>query len=478
MDLQKNNFKRKILNLALLSILTSASSQVLSGPVFNTSAPLGGEKTPVFNTPIPLNGASTWKPSEGDQFKYENVYSGVDAIITIEDVPAGEEIYSFDIDTTGEINNFQPQIDHHGKSVLFSIAFVQAGTSTPAEDAAYCMTSMDMDNYEFIGYDDLADFTHIDNSVSKLEAYTDAGTGYSAGYIPIEPFNLSGVGLEKTATASVRYASTHKIMFRLGSRNWPASFQKPWWGNNNMVRSMHAISFSGCDEIEVPPIPQGSCRSDLSWKNEGAARFIHWGVHHKMVHEDDHQIFDSSILPDSLTNPPTEGTEVTINLGSWEERTPNVAEGWQPGEQINVIFVDTNDNVIWRSAFTDDLPDLSSNAYATSSINQTVTITQPIDKIYIAHKSHSKYNQALGWIGSVYPDYLCVETNDVAIPDLVPDPPPLDFGTEGRFNIRELNTHKVIQQQEPHVYQKKVSRKSMKSMNSEAITPPPKKDKK
>ena len=205
------------------------------------------------------------------------------------------------------------------------------------------------------------------------------------------------------------------------------------------------------------PVP---VTTQLFWANEAPNQFFHEGVEDKMIHGDHHLIFDSSSLPIALTNPSATGAEVTVNLGAWEERTPNVAEGWQSGEQINVIFVDADDNVIWRSAFTDDLPDLSSNAYATSSINQTVTITQPIDKIYIAHKSHSKYNQDLGWIGSVYPDFLCMYvtgTPDTPEPPIIPDPPPvipdpppppaLDFGNEGRFNIRELNTHKVVVEQ-------------------------------
>ena len=430
--MQKNGLKRKALSLALLTILGTASNSVFSA----------NEKIPVFNRPQALNG---WRPEQGSQYLYKNVYANTDAIITVEHVPNGEKIKVFDMDNTGELRNFQPRIDHHGGSVLFSIAFFKAGTKTPAEKAEYCMTSIDMDNYEFVGFEDSADLSYIDSNTTKLQAYAGAGAGYTDGYIPKKPFNLAGVGLEKTATASVRYISTNKIMFRLGSKNWPGSFKKPWWGNNNMVRSMHAITFSACDILSVPKPKQpaassASCAGDLSWKNKGAAKFIHWGVEHKMIHEDDHKIFDSSSLPASLTNPPAAGTEVTVNLGSWEDRTPNRHDGWQPGEQINVVFLDAADNIIWRSGFTDDLPDISPSSHVSASITESVTITQAVDKVYIAHKSHSKYNQKLDWIGSVYPDYLCLDINDAPPP---PPPPALDFGSEGRFNLRELNTHKV-----------------------------------
>ena len=62
-----------------------------------------------------------------------------------------------------------------------------------------------------------------------------------------------------------------------------------------------------------------------------------------------------------------------------------------------------------------------------------------------------KGNLFPGWDGDQAADLeglanAFLNTNCTEPPPIAAAPPPLDFGTEGRFNIRELNTHKVVEQ--------------------------------
>lgn len=189
---------------------------------------------------------------------------------------------------------------------------------------------------------------------------------------------------------------------------------------------------SGCNIVPV------SCQ--LLWKNEAPEQFIHWGVEHKMVPGDDHIVFTSADLPDTLTNPPAGGTTVNVDFGTWEERTPFVNDSYQPGEQINVIFLDASDTVIWRSSFSDDVLDTAPTDKVFSVVDENVVITTAVATILVAHKSHATYNTDLGWTGSVYPNHVCLNIQAIDPPEPPPPSlPPVDFGSKGRFNVRDIN---------------------------------------
>lgn len=234
------HLKNKPIAISLLSLLSITSSNTYAGALTK----------PIFDNPIALTGANRWSAGQGDKFLYSNVYVGTDAIITVEHVPSGESIIDFDLTSSGDRNNFQPQIDHAGKSVLFSIAFVNSGTNTGAVNASFCFTSIDIDNYEFIGFADAADSYYIDPAVSILSSYAGTGAGYTNGYMAYHA-NLAGVAIENTSTASAYYASTNKVYFRLGSEYWPSSYN-----GGDYIKSMHSVTFSACEELGVPLIAQ------------------------------------------------------------------------------------------------------------------------------------------------------------------------------------------------------------------------------
>ncbi len=97
--------------------------------------------TPLFGAaqgPNNYLGSDVANPEVGDSFLYNDVYSGVDAIVTIvfsNDV----EISTLDATNTGVNSFFQPQIDHANATSYteFKIDFVVANSTTPALLADY-----------------------------------------------------------------------------------------------------------------------------------------------------------------------------------------------------------------------------------------------------------------------------------------------------------------------------------------------------
>ena len=171
-------------------------------------------------------GSDINNPSVGDSFLYTNVYSGVDAIITIVS-STDTAIVDLDITTTGLDENFQPQINHidNNSFTEFRIDFVISGTSTPAPVNNFVVTTIDNDVNEFVVYaDGHTSNLYIDSPTEEL-IYTGAAIsiGFSEGYIsngnviggiPVDApeFHVAGV-----------YSAVNSVSFRFGSSSGDTS---------------------------------------------------------------------------------------------------------------------------------------------------------------------------------------------------------------------------------------------------------------
>ncbi|WP_038033329.1 Ig-like domain-containing protein [Thermopetrobacter sp. TC1] len=161
-----------------------------------------------------INGADPYNPQEGDQFRYHNVYEGVDAIVTIEEMAGGTTIEELDTADYGQDVFFQPMITHQaGGHVQIAIQFVKSGTTDPIDPQTFFVTAIDNDGREIVAFDAATATRAFTDDPTHEEAYGGFGAGWM-GFIG-DGTNLGGIGTDPQFQASAVYVDTNVIRYRL-----------------------------------------------------------------------------------------------------------------------------------------------------------------------------------------------------------------------------------------------------------------------
>ena len=182
------------------------------------------ENSPVFgNAQGPNNylGSDINNPTAGDSFLYNDVYPGVDAIVTI--VSSNDNsIVELDVTTTGLDSFFQPQIDHATATSFteFRIDFVVANTTTPVPPSTFILTTIDNDVFEFVvygnGYNGEVQVDTPTNLLPYVGNPANAG-GFNSGYVS-DGTVVPGVAVNSPRyQASAAYSLVSSVSFRFGS---------------------------------------------------------------------------------------------------------------------------------------------------------------------------------------------------------------------------------------------------------------------
>jgi len=206
-------------------------------------------------------GSNVANPQVGDAFLYNNVYTNVDAIITIVS-STDTAINVLDEAGFGLDDNFQPQIDHANANSFteFRIDFIVSGTAnttvTPAALETFVLTTIDNDVDEFVIYSDEVDSElYVDNPTIEVP-YTGAALspGFTRGF-ESDGTVFGGIDVDtpRSQVAAV-YTLINSVSFRFGS--------------NGGVLSNHSIALLPCipeDEWVVAPV----LRSDIDTDGDG-----------------------------------------------------------------------------------------------------------------------------------------------------------------------------------------------------------------
>jgi len=200
--------------------------------------------TPSFasaNGPFSYNGSNPAIPGVGDQFIYNDVYTGVDAIVTIVSSTDTSinvlDVPGIGVDALGIDTNFQPRIQHANSTSFteFRIDFVVADSNNTAPPASYVLTTIDNDVNEFVTYIDGTTGDLFVDTPNQLELYNNlpanAG-GFSQGYIS-DGSVIDGIGTSGTeAQVTAVYSLISSVSFRFGD------------SSSNL--SYHSIGFAPC----------------------------------------------------------------------------------------------------------------------------------------------------------------------------------------------------------------------------------------
>lgn len=163
----------------------------------------------------------------GALYRFPNVKSGVDALVTITAMTGGVILNTFDGTSSGFAEAFQPVITLPARSkgyVEFNIVFVTAGTSTPLVQAEIPVTPIDVDGQtgEVYEYDELyrSASTYVDYNLLGNELKI---TYPSASWIVgtnTAGANYGGVDtMAKQVMFSVVNAGVNSITVRTGADN-------------------------------------------------------------------------------------------------------------------------------------------------------------------------------------------------------------------------------------------------------------------
>ncbi|MGF1515744.1 MAG: Ig-like domain-containing protein, partial [Elainellaceae cyanobacterium] len=152
----------------------------------------------------------------GAIYRYSNVTTGLDALVTIEAINNGAVLSILDDTSFGDLNAFQPEIGGPtGSSVDFSIAFVQAGTNTPTAAPDFLATWVDLDgDPSFQEFGELSGFTDL--TVESNTALTVSGAGGSRQFIGAD-FTIDGISTTSTEVmATASYTGVTGFTLRAG----------------------------------------------------------------------------------------------------------------------------------------------------------------------------------------------------------------------------------------------------------------------
>ncbi|WP_179344061.1 DUF7507 domain-containing protein, partial [Winogradskyella ursingii] len=165
-------------------------------------------------------GSDVTNPTVGDSYLYNDVYPGVDAIVTIVS-STDTAIVELDVTTTGIDSFFQPQIQHASATSFteFRIDFVVADTTTPAPPANYTLTAIDNDVFEYVtfanGYTNNVLVDSPTNEVLYTGNPANAG-GFDVGYVSDGSF-VAGIAVNTPQyQTAATYSNVSSFRFRFG----------------------------------------------------------------------------------------------------------------------------------------------------------------------------------------------------------------------------------------------------------------------
>lgn len=189
------------------------------------------------NGPNSISGSNPTSPVVNDQFRYTNVYTGVDAIVTVVAL-SGATISNLDDNTvgTGDETFFQPVISYTNADgyAEFKIEFVNATTSTPATATQFVMTAVDNDGQEFIVFDDTAALYLTDTPTTQLPYSGAANGGVFLHGFQSNGTNYAGISVTSPAAhATSLYLRTNNFNFRIG-------------GGATATNRQHSIAIDPC----------------------------------------------------------------------------------------------------------------------------------------------------------------------------------------------------------------------------------------
>jgi hypothetical protein len=182
----------------------------------------------------------------GAVYRFYNVYTGVDALVTIQNMTGGIALRNIDRTADGYPEAFQPEYRIPGRSngyIDFNIQFVAAGTSTLVSQPFVDASGLDIDG-SGTDPDFLKEFNTIDmgggayefNSINNQIVVSQTGTAFTAA-------NTTGVlfgALVDTAAKEVMFtvSSTNvsSMTFRVGADNQMSS-------NGNRYASLYYKKF-------------------------------------------------------------------------------------------------------------------------------------------------------------------------------------------------------------------------------------------
>lgn len=137
---------RNILSILLIWVVSSISSIVQAQSVPSQNIP-----ELVFSNPVLVSGTAG---SNGAVYKFPDVTTNIDALVTISDRSSSlVTVSNIDMTSTGHANAFQPQISYNNGNAAantnwwmdFDFVFVNKGTTVPVSVNSFNLTAIDVD---------------------------------------------------------------------------------------------------------------------------------------------------------------------------------------------------------------------------------------------------------------------------------------------------------------------------------------------
>lgn len=169
----------------------------------------------------------------GAVYRFSNVYTGTDALVTVTGMSAGITLRSIDRTADGYQEAFQPEYRISGNTngyIDFTIVFVNAGTSTAVTQPIVSATGLDIDGSSNSG-SNLYEFNRIDmgggayeyNSYNSQIALSQTGTAITGLNVTGVLFGALVDTVAKEVMFSVTATSLSTMTYRVGADNQTSS---------------------------------------------------------------------------------------------------------------------------------------------------------------------------------------------------------------------------------------------------------------
>lgn len=206
----KTNGTLYSLVFALLSLVVSGSAMAQPKYDFRNATRIAGQDRKV-----------------GAQYRFPNVSTGTDALVSITAITGGVTLNTLDATTSGFMEALQPTITIPARSsgyVEFTIVFVATGTISPVVQAEVPITPIDVDGEANVVYE----FDEIFQTGASYVDYNMLGNAVQLGFPVlnwVKGINIAGItynGIDTSAKDcmfSVMNANTSTVIVRTGANN-------------------------------------------------------------------------------------------------------------------------------------------------------------------------------------------------------------------------------------------------------------------